>query len=193
MKMNLKGALTAIACLGMIAQPALANGPVTSARQTVPNVRLSDAGTLNGRTIDATGKPLTQQTVELRKSGQVVAKATTGENGTFSVPRVVPGAYVLAVGTKAAEVRVWETATGPPKSLSEAVRLAGDAPVRGQYCQNGCPPGACTCGSGGGFFGGLDVISLTTLGASVTAAVISGIALSEVNDANDKLDQIVSP
>ena len=188
MKTQLNGALVALACLGMIAQPALAAGPTVA--PAVPNVKLTDAGQLNGRVADGNGRPMADQTVSLIKAGHVVAQANTNADGVFAVAKVVPGTYVLSVDQKAAEVRVWEAVTAPPTSMNEALLLAGDAPVRGQYCENGCPPGGCNCGGGGGFFGGLDFITLATVGSAVTAAVLAGVAVSEINDTNDAITDI---
>ena len=190
MKTSLNGALAALACLGMIAQPALAAGPAVAAAPTVANVKLTDAGVLKGRVADGNGRPMAEQTVNLVKAGHAVAQVKTNAEGAFAMAKIVPGSYVLSVGQKAADVRVWDAVAAPPQSMNEALLLAGDAPVRGQYCENGCPPGGCQCGGGGGgFFGGLDFITLATVGAAVTAAVLAGVAVSEANDTNDSIAQ----
>ena len=183
MKTRLNGALAALAVAGMICQPALAAQPASA--PAVPNVKLTDAGALKGRAVDAAGKPMAGQTVELRKAGAVAAKVATGAQGAFVMPKVAPGTYVLAIGPKAAEIRVWEPGVAPAKSLNEALVMAGDPTVRGQqYCPEDCPPG------GGGFFGGLDCITLVTVGSAVTAAVLAGVAVSEINDTNDAVSQL---
>ena len=186
MKTHLSGALVALACCGMIAQPALAAGPAAGPAPTVPNIKLTDAGVLKGRVADGTGRPMAEQAVTLVKSGKAVATATTQADGTFAVAKVVPGTYVLSVDNKAAEVRVWDALAAPPKSMNEALLLAGDESVRGQYGPGACPPDV----GGGGFFGGLDFITLATVGSAVTAAVLAGVAVSEINDANDSIDRL---
>ena len=184
MKTSLTGALAALACLGMVAQPALAAGP--AAPTAVPNVKLTDAGALKGRVADGSGRPMAEQTVSVVKAGKLVAQASTDAQGVYAVEGVAPGSYVLSVGNKAAHVRVWDAQAAPAKSMNEAVLMAGDA-VRGQYADPSCPPGGY---EGGGFFGGIDFITLATVGSAVTAAVLAGIAVSEINDANDSIDQL---
>lgn len=177
----LSGALVALAAVGMIVpQPVLAAAPVHKAAAT--DVRLNDSGQLVGQAVNATGANLSGTKVELRKNGIVAMTVETNDKGQFAMNSVAPGTYQLAVGPQVADVRVWNAATAPPTALPKALLLAGDPAVRGQYGPAECPPG------GGGYFGGLDFITLATVGTATTAAIISGVTLSKVNDLEDAVN-----
>ncbi|HTI40021.1 MAG TPA: von Willebrand factor type A domain-containing protein [Vicinamibacterales bacterium] len=64
---------------------------------------------VRGVVVDSSGRPLRGATILLQAAGQTVAKAISGADGTFTIPDVLPGPYILRVlreGYDVAEVRV---------------------------------------------------------------------------------------
>ena len=188
----------------LAAAPAAATAPATQA--AVPHFKLDANNTLPGVVVDLAGQPLAGTLVHLHRDGATTGKAVTGEDGTFRL--VVPvgsaqGEYRLSVGTQTIPCHVWNEATAPPTARTKAALAAGTPgpQVRGQeYCPPG--PGQVVGGpaygppmAGGGVPGvlGLDFVTLFTLGAAGTAAVLSGINQSDINDIEDTLDAALSP
>lgn len=163
----LSGAFVALATVGMlIPQQAMASAPVKKSAFT--DIRLNEQGQLVGQAVNGSGAAMTGAKIELRKNGVVSSTVQTNEQGVFAIAAVKPGNYQLSIGERSANVRVWKGETAPPSALPQALLLVGE-PVRGQY------------------FDGLDFISLVTVGAAVTAAVVSIVNLKETNDIKDQL------
>lgn len=192
-----QGAAVVLACWGLLvpqttvfadASPAKDQAPVIKAA----DVALTNTGVLRGSVFTPNGKHVDGATVAVLQGETVVAHTTTDTHGTFAVSELKPGAYQVVVGNHGAPVRVWESKTAPPTAHTRAIFVVGKPVVRGQSCPNGCPDGYCQCGGGAGFFG-LDVITLFTLGASATAAVLAGINQSDLDDLDEKVDRLLSP
>lgn len=176
-------AAVVLACCGiLIPQGVQAAGPSQAAAR---DVALNQTGSLQGVLLDSAGHPLEGAVVSVRQAGQEVGRAVSVANGSFEVAGLSSGAYQVAVGQQAADIRVWSQEIAPPTAQSQALLVVGNA-TRGQEY---CPPAAAPHH---GFFG-LDFITLTTLTAAVGAVVISAITLSKVNDIDDRLDEVISP
>ena len=184
--MNLVRCLTraavVLACCGLLFPQGLqAAGPAAAKAH---DVALTQAGALNGVLVNSAGQPVAGAVVSVRQGGKEVGRAVSAANGSFALAGLSNGAYQVAVGQQAANVRTWSQEIAPPTARSQAVLVVGSA-TRGQEY---CPPAAAPAG-----FFGLDCITLTTLTAAVGAVVISAITLSKVNDIDDRLDEVVSP
>lgn len=176
----LKAAAVSMACLGIVCPQAelSAAGPQASAtsvksvkKSLVADVALGKSGKLSGMVVDSQGIALDGAIVSVRQGKQEVAKAITDKQGRFEAPNLKGGVYHIVAGQGGGLYRFWSEKTAPPIAKAEALVVSGNQIVRAQY-------------------GGLDVITLTTIGASVTAAVLAGLTLSEVNDLDDKVDRL---
>lgn len=168
-----------------------------------PHFALDAEHGLPGVVVDLAGQPKAGTLVDLHKNGITVAKTLTADDGSFrlDVPaEAVQGEYLLTVGPQTIPCRIWNDQTAPPTARKRAALAAGTpAPgqvVRGQhYDPNYCPPEYAGAPVAGGVPPalGLDFVTLFTLGAAGTAAVLSGINQSDINDIEDQLDRAISP
>lgn len=191
-----QGAAVVLACWGLLLPQQTVRADGTTAKSQAPQLKAADvalttSGALQGSVFTPNGKHIDGATVAILQGETVIAHTTTDVRGTFTVAELKPGAYQVVVANHGAPVRVWDARTAPPSAQTRAIFVVGQPVIRGQSCPNGCPDGYCQCG-GGGFFG-LDVITLVTLGAATTAAVLAGINQAELNDLEDKIDQLISP
>lgn len=192
-----QGAAVVLACWGLLVPHQAVRADGLPAKDQAPAIKAADvaltkAGVLSGSVFTPNGKHVDGATVAVMKGESVVAHTTTDSQGKFSVPALAPGAYQIVVGDHGAPVRLWEAETAPPSAHTRAIFVVGKPVVRGQSCPNGCPDGYCDCGGGTAFFG-LDCITLVTLGASVTAAVLAGINQKDLDDLEEKVDKLLSP
>lgn len=177
----LKAAAVSLACLGLVASPTglLAAGPTQKAqvrqagKPQVIDVAMVRADTFVGQVVDGHGKPVDHVSVSVRQGKNEIAKTASDDEGLFAVKNIHAGTYTVVAGKGAGIYRLWAPNTAPPKALQKAIVIAGEGmTVRGQW-------------------GGLDSITLITLGASVTAAVLSGIILDKLNDVEDDVDKLL--
>jgi len=165
-----------LAVCGMLVPAGIQAAPPAKAKPA-KDVALSGNGSLTGALVTPEGQPLDGAVVSIRQGGKEVTQAVSDAKGTFQVAGLNNGVYELAVGQQVTSVRTWPANIAPPSATPQAVLVVGNA-SRAQY------------GSG---MTGLDLVGLTTLGASVTAAVLSGVALSQINDVDNKVDKLASP
>ncbi|WP_437204846.1 carboxypeptidase-like regulatory domain-containing protein [Planctomicrobium sp. SH664] len=175
--MKLVRSLSRAACVlsvcGMLVPNAVIAAPAAPAKAAVAakDVSLAPNGGLVGVLVNPTGQPVDGAVISVRRGGKEVAQTVSSAQGTFEVAGLSSGVYEVAVGQNANQIRVWPSNVAPPSASKQPVFVVGNA-TRGQY------------GTG---LSGIDFISLTTLGASVTAAVLAGITLGKVNDVEDEL------
>lgn len=168
-------AAVVLACCGML-MPRVGNAaPVGKSSR---DIALTANGSLSGQVLTTEGQPLDGAVIVINRGGKEVHRAVSRADGAFAVAGLGSGLYELQVGQQAIPVRLWTTDAAPPTALDQAIIVVGDG-VRGEYC----PPSLC----------GLDIITLWTLVASTGALVLSAINQSDLNDIEDKLDQLMSP
>ncbi len=182
---KLTHAVVALACIGMVVPQAVFAAP-KAAVQTIKarDVALSTTGELSGAVLNATAKPVDGAKVVLTQNGKTMAEAISKKDGTFTLPKVKSGSYEIAVGESKAPIRVWKSEAAPAHAARK-LGLASEGAIRAQddgYYEDT-----------GGVLGGLDIITLWTITAATGALVISAINQSDLNDIQDKLDQIGSP
>jgi len=194
-----QGAAVVLACWGLLLPPQAVQAEGTLEKSQTPQIKTTDvaltpAGTLKGSVFTPNGKHIDGATVAIVQGDKIITHTNTNEKGTFEVPQLKAGVYQVVVGNHGAPVRVWSAETAPPSAKTRAIFVVGQV-VRGQSCPNGCPDGYCECeyGDVGGAFFGLDVITLVTLGAAVTAAVLAGINQKDLDDLEEKIDRHISP
>lgn len=138
-------AAAALACVGMLVQPALAASPVAvPAAPAVADVALADGGLFTGKVVNAQGAPIAKTNVSLQQAGHEVAKTVTNEDGVFAVQGVRGGLYQVVSEGGVVSYRLWAPNTAPPAANQTAMVVTGEAILNGQYM-----PG-CETGHGGG-------------------------------------------
>ena len=165
-----------LACLGVVFPNlnVMADGgqkTTPAAKTTAIDVALQNDGTLVGKVINAEGVGLDGAVVTLTQGQKKVAEAVSDKAGNFTVKNLKGGTYHVASASGHANYRVWAPKTAPPSAQKHAIIVSGAQVVRGQ-------------------FGGLDIITLTLLGTSITAVTLSAINLAETNDIKNEVEQL---
>ena len=175
----LKGATVGLACCGMMVPrgEALASGPQRDVQpaaqvQTIQDVALTAGGTVTGHVLDEQGNPVDGAVVIVKQGDREVANTTSDASGTFVASNLRGGVYQVYAGQGQRVFRFWAPNTAPPAAMESAVVYSTDTVVRGQ---NG--------------FGGIDVITLTTVTAAVAAAILAGLCYDQASDNEDELEE----
>ena len=184
---KLTHAVVALSCIGMVVPQVAFSAPQAAVVTVkVRDVALNTAGHLSGAVLNAQAKPVDGAKIVLSRNGKAVAEAISKKDGSFTLPQVKSGSYEIAVGAAKAPIRVW-TAAAAPANAAHKMALAAEGVIRAQ------DDGEVYFEDQGGFVGGLDIITLTVITASVGALVLSAVNNQQLNDINDKLDNLVSP
>jgi protocatechuate 3,4-dioxygenase beta subunit len=94
---------------------------------------LRAAGSITGRVLDETGKPVSGVTVVAgRQKGEPslgmfmgwTSPPTTGDDGTYEITRLAPGVYNVVLLDNGGRIAPWPTTNTEGKSLSKRVRVA---------------------------------------------------------------------
>ncbi|OAI52840.1 hypothetical protein AYO47_05905 [Planctomyces sp. SCGC AG-212-M04] len=184
---SLRFAMVVTAGLGVAApQCALQAGEKPAARKAAPkvaDVTLTKGSALNGAVVSEAGKPVDGAIVMLTKEGKPVAKTTTNAEGKFALASVKSGSYELKAGSSTRLVRLWNSDVAPPASAEKATLVMDSTTVRAQD------------GYADPYYeaGGIDFITLTTLGVGTAGLVVGIINQSDLNDIKDDIDGIGSP
>lgn len=203
---NWQGAAVVLACWGLLVPQTSVNADTPAATsvtqqktQKAADVALTATGVLVGAAFTPNGKHLDGAQVVVTQGEKEIVRTNTDDKGAFAIAQMKSGTYQIGIGDKVAPIRVWTSETAPPKAKRKAILVTGEI-VRGQdeYYESGFdnyeygPDGAYPP-NGGGPAMGLDVITLTTVGAAATAGVVSVINLNQLNDIEDQLDDLKSP
>lgn len=115
--------------------------------------------TISGEAVDAGGRALISQQVELVQASEIVGSTTTGSRGEWILTNVTPGDYVVRVivNGQVAGIRVSVT---PGQSVINALIVAPSAAA----------PSAA-------FLAGLGALGGTLVGIAIVAAIITTIVL----------------
>ena len=184
---TLRFAMVVTAGLGVAApQCALHAGEKPAAakkKPTVADVSLTDQGALSGAVVSETGKPVDGAIVTLTKEGKPVAKTTTNAQGKFALASVKSGSYELKAGHTTRLVRLWNSDVAPPASAEKATLVMDSTTVRAQD------------GYSDPYYeaGGIDFLSLATVGAATAGLAVGIVNQSDLNDIQDDIDDVGSP
>jgi len=211
MKWFLKGAAVGLACWGMMVPRAnlLAAEPVkkdTKVKVTanIADVTLHKGGVAAGQVVDSQGHTVANLPVSIRHEGKTIVRVKTRKDGTWVAKGLRGGLHQVAVGRDQQVVRLWSPNTAPPTARKLSTLVVSGKVVRGQdgyYYDPGygqeCPPGvgyvdggACPPAGGCGILGGLDVITVATVGASAAALVYAIDNKDKLDDLQDQLNNI---
>ncbi len=175
-------------CFGiMLSGPGSAFAGTSSS--AVRNVELSADGTLYGRVFTSEGRAVDQAQIELRYQGTTIARTVSVKDGQFTITGVRGGVHEITVGSMSTPVRLWKNGTAPESASQGLIVSGSENVVRGQACDMygnpiaGCPP--TTSG-----FGLIDVVTLAMVGTSVAALVFAIDTNNELDDVNQKLDDL---
>lgn len=179
----LKKAALSLACVGILLPQAdvqASSGPFkTVARESVDtasqviDVKLGENGILRGQVVNSQGKALEGTPVTIMQGRKEVVRTVTGKNGEFAVKNLRGGLHQIVSANGVGLYRFWAEKAAPPQSREQALIVSGHQVVRGQL-------------------GAIDLVSLTVLGTSITAAVFSILAYDQSKDNSDAIDAINS-
>ncbi len=191
---TLRFAVVMTASLGVVAPQSVVRAgekpaATKKAAPKVADVTLSKSNALQGAVVSEAGKPVDGAIVMLTREGKAVAKTTTNAQGKFALASVKSGSYELRAGQTARLVRVWNSDVAPPASADKATLVLNTTAVRAQngYNDPNCPPEPYYEA------GGLDFISIATVGAATGALVIGIVNQADLNDIKDDIDDLGSP
>ncbi|QDV73499.1 carboxypeptidase-like regulatory domain-containing protein [Botrimarina mediterranea] len=170
----------AMACFGMLIQPALAGAPIVESAPAVADIALSNGGVFVGKVVTAQGAPLAKVAVSLQQAGNEVAKTTTDAEGVFAVQGLRGGLYQVVSEGGVVSYRLWAENTAPPAANQSALIVTGGDVVNGQYCppMAPCPP---TPSKGAGVLGWMREHPLL-VAAGVATAIAVPLALADDDD-----------
>lgn len=197
--------VAALASLGMVEShsrlPASENSAVrpTLSPGGVLDVRLGNNDSLSGYLVNHDGAPVTGAIVSLRQSGRILSSTATDARGAFRIEPVPGGVYDLAVSRRSQPIRVWTASSAPPTAQSAAVFVVAENVVRGQSACDEIPCDELVCDDccyyepprRKNYLLGRD--GLLWGATAVTGLVLGAVALGEIGDLNDQLDQMISP
>ncbi|MBM82025.1 MAG: hypothetical protein CMJ78_15750 [Planctomycetaceae bacterium] len=135
------------------------------------DVKLDEKGRLQGRLLNAQGVGLDGALVTISRGNREVARVVTDSNGTFSVPNLRGGLYMVRSVQSTQLFRVWPAKVAPPVATPTAVMVSKKPVVRGQI-------------------GVMDPMTAIMLGASIAAVTLSAMNLAENNDIEDQLERV---
>lgn len=167
----------AVACFGMLVQPALAGAPVAASAPAVADIALADGGLFVGKVVNAQGAPLAKVAVSMQQAGQEVATTVTDEKGVFAVQGLRGGLYQVVSEGGVVSYRLWAANTAPPAANQSALIVTGDAIVNGQYG----PPAGPAHGHGYGVLGWMREHPLL-VAAGIATAIAVPLALADDDD-----------
>ena len=174
----LKRAALSLACAGILvpqvnvqaATPEKELQPVTVNASQVIDVSLSEGGVVKGQVLDVQGKALDGAAVSIRHGKKEVAKTVTDANGNFAVKNLRAGTHQVVSANGVGVYRFWAENTAPPQARKDVLVVSGHQVVRGQL-------------------GGVDVITLTTVGVGIATLTYVIINHKKLKDLECKLEQ----
>ncbi len=175
-----KGMAVSLATLGMmmpqsylLADAPQPKAPVNKAAQVnrIPDLILTEGGTMTGRVVDHTGKVLEGAKVVLKQDNKEIAETVTNKEGLYSFKNLKSGLYQPGSGNTEGVFRAWSEKTAPPTAKQHALLVMGENGARGQ-------------------FGSVDPTLVVLTAGIIAAVVLSAITLNKVQQLENKIDKI---
>ena len=111
-------------------QPAIVDGPKPQVSTT--DIALGEGGVLIGQVIAKDGSAKSAELVTIEKDGQVIVRATSDDDGHFSVAGLSGGLYQVQAAGQMQSYRLWTAESAPPVAQSQLAVYEGQQVVRGQ-------------------------------------------------------------
>lgn len=134
------------------------------------DLALAEHGRLRGQVMNGDAVGVGEAIVTIWQDKQIVARAITDRDGSFTVSGLRGGVYVVASGQSAALVRAWHVSTAPPAAANGVLLVDGELTARGQHRLHELLGGEGDLG-----FGNLGLGALLVLGLVGT---VVGVAIS---------------
>jgi hypothetical protein len=99
---------------------------------------LLHSGSLSGVVLNRESHPLPGIQVRLLHGKQVIAKATSDDNGNFAVHGLRNGGHVVATGEEKELVRFWNSGAAPPSASARLIMVVDEEVIRGQGFAEAC-------------------------------------------------------
>ena len=135
----------------------------------IPDLYLTEGGTMTGRVCDHTGKVIVGAKVALKQDNKVIATTVTNQEGHFQFKDLKGGIYHPVSGNTEGVFRVWPEKSAPPSAKGHALLVMGENGARGQ-------------------FGSVDPTLVLLTAGVIAAVVLSAIAVNNINEVNNKID-----
>lgn len=131
-------------------------------------------GKLNGKLLNANGKPVEGAVVTVSKSGKEVARTVTQADGSYTVAELSSGSHVVSMADGQFPVRLWSKDAAPAAAKTQFT--VAQTAVRGQFLDEYAHE-----------------IAVVALVVGTTALVVGLVALDKANNNNDAPPAPVSP
>jgi hypothetical protein len=177
----MKGMAVSLATIGMMVPQArilAADTPAPKAAEgkkaqvnRVPDLVLTDGGTMTGRVCDHTGKVIEGAKVTLKQGNKEVGQTQTNEEGVYSFKNLKGGVYQVSSGNTDGVFRVWSKKSAPPSAKEHALLVMGENGARGQ-------------------FGAVDPTLVLLTAGVIAAVVLSAVAVANISNLQESVDKI---
>lgn len=176
----IKGMAASLATIGMMLPqaPLLADSPAAKSSagkaaqaNRIPDLVLTEGGTMSGRVVDHSGQVIEGAKVVLKQGKKEIGQTVTNSEGVYSFKHVKGGVYQVTSGNTDGIFRVWSEKAAPPTAKEHALLVMGENGARGQ-------------------FGSVDPTLVLLTAGVITAVVLSAIAVSDLNSLQQSVDNI---
>ncbi len=184
---HLKTAAISLACLGsMIPHTYLQADNLGQSKTRIQkaadlpvviDVALTKGGTVSGLVVDSQGTAVDGAIVSIRQGKSEVARTVTDKSGVFVVKNLRGGVYQVVTAKALGAYRFWTPAAAPPLARAKIVIVSQDTVTRGQ---NLIP------------FGGVNWITLATVGGGITTLIFSIKNASDLNNIESDVEFLKS-
>jgi hypothetical protein len=119
---------------------AMTSGPVLSDEAVQLRSRdvVLHSGSLSGVVLNRQARPVPGLTVKLLYGKDLIATATSDDNGNFAVHGLRNGGHIVNAGTEKELVRFWSSDVAPPAASARMVVVVDEQVVRGQTSADDC-------------------------------------------------------
>ncbi len=175
-----KGAAACLATIGMMVPQAriLADAPPpkpeagkTPQINHIPDLILTEGGTMTGRVCDKSGKVIEGTKVVLKQDNKVIGTTMTNKDGVYSFKNLKGGIYSPSAGNTEGVFRAWSEKTAPPSAKGHALLVMGENGARGQ-------------------FGSVDPTLILLTAGVIAGVTVGALALSKINQVSDQVNNI---
>ncbi len=175
-----KGAAVSLATFGMMmpqaslladSSPRKVTAAKTSTVSRIPDLVLTDGGTMSGRVCDHSGKVLEGAKVILKQDNKVIATTETNSEGVYAFSNLKGGIYHPVSGKTEGVFRVWTEDTAPPTAKEHALLVIGENGARGQ-------------------FGSVDPTLILLTAGVLTSVVLGAVAIDKTNKVSKQISDL---